>query len=63
LRAFYSPTSNCAQIYVRFKDNPQSDGQFTIFAGIEGDLQLVEAIREKLLKEAVSFLIAISQSP
>lgn len=41
--------SNCTQIYVRFKDNASSDGRFTIFAAIEGDLKVVDTIHEKLV--------------
>ncbi len=54
--------SNCTQIYVRFKDSPQSDGEFTIFATVEGDLQLVDAIQAKLLKkEIVPFTISVAE--
>ncbi|MEA3210758.1 MAG: hypothetical protein QOE70_3815 [Chthoniobacter sp.] len=52
--------SNCTQIYVRFRDNPKADGQFTVFAAIEGDLKLVDTIQEKLLKkEVVPFSITV----
>jgi hypothetical protein len=54
--------SNCTQIYVRVKDNPSSDGQFSIFAALEGNLLLVNAIHEKLLKrETVPFSVTLGK--
>lgn len=56
--------SNCTQIYVRFRDNPKSDGVFTIFAAIEGDLRLVDAIHAKLQnREPVPFSVIIPVGP
>ena len=50
--------SNCTQIYVRFKDNPSAAERFTIFAAIDGDLKVADAIYEKLTrKETVPFSV------
>ena len=55
-----SKRSNCTQLYVRFKDNPASDGQFTIFAAVQGDLKLLDTIYNKLeKKESVPFSVTL----
>lgn len=53
--------SNCTQIYVRFTDKPQANGEFTIFSMLEDSEEVVSAIRANLQqKKPVQFTVELT---